>query len=293
MAELIRKPVLGLALGGGGARGLSHIGILRVFESEGISPDLLSGTSMGGIIAALYAAGLNARQIEDEARRFGKLTNMVKLFSDDLTKLNFVIGGESIQDYFREILGGDKQFSDLKIPLALGAVDVLSASEVSLQSGSLAEAVNATMALPGVAEPVCRDKMCLVDGGSLNNVPSDLARSMGAEVVIAVDVSPDVTDEKFWEEQHLPAIAAANWRTNAIMVANITAAKQRKAQTDIIIRPIIASKVTTLSGFKYADELIDAGSKAALEVLPQIRRLLKPRLYLKKAKISPAEIMNL
>ncbi len=291
--NLIRKPVLGLALGGGGARGLSHIGILRVFESEGISPDLLSGTSMGGIIAALYAAGLNARQIEDEARRFGKLTNMVKLFSDDLTKLNFVIGGESIQDYFREILGGDKQFSDLKIPLALGAVDVLSASEVSLQSGSLAEAVNATMALPGVAEPVCRDQMCLVDGGSVNNVPSDLVRSMGAEVVIAVDVGPDVTDEKFWEEQRLPAIAAANWRTNAIMVANITAAKQRKAQTDIIIRPIISSKVTTLSGFKYADELIDAGSKAALEVLPQIRLLSKPRLYLKKAKISPAEIMNL
>ncbi len=291
--NLIRKPVLGLALGGGGARGLSHIGVLRVFESEGITPDLLSGTSMGGIIAALYASGLNARQIEEEARRLGKLTNMVKLISDDLTKLDYVIGGNSVQEYIRGILGGDKQFSKLKTPLALCAVDVLSAAEVSLQIGSIAEALNATMALPGIAEPVCRDGICLVDGGSLNNVPSDLVRSMGAEVIIAVDVSPDVTDEKFWQEQRLPGIAAANWRSNAIMVANITAAKQRKAKTDIIIRPIIASKITTLSGFKYSDELIDAGSRAALDFLPQIRRLLKPRLYFDKAKFYPAKAMML
>jgi NTE family protein len=285
--------MLGLALGGGGARGLAHIGVLKVLEGEGICPDMLSGTSMGGIIAALFASGLSAREIEKEVREAGKPGSMVKMLDSDITNLDHIFGAESIQKYFTEVLGSKVLFSELRMPLALAAVDILSAREVVLQEGSLIEAINATMALPGVMEPVVRDGMRLVDGGSLNNVPADLVRSMGAEVVIAVDVSPDVTDPHFWEQQRMPDIAKASWRSNAVMVATITAAKLRKADTDLVLRPNLSPQVTTLSGFKYAEKVMDAGARAALEAMPEIRKLLRKKLYLSAPKIKRAASMRL
>lgn len=288
MAALIRKPLLGLALGGGGARGFAHIGVLKILEAEGFQPQVMAGTSMGGIIAALYASGMAIQDIEAAAARMGDLNTMVKLLDNDLPNLNHVVGHESVQEYLSKLFGAKRDFTSLNLPLALAAVDVLSARDVALQEGNLIDALSATMALPGVIEPLKRDGMCLVDGGSLNNVPADLASSMGAEVVIAVDVSPDVTDESFWKTQRMPGIALANWRTNAIMVANFTAAKLRKAQTDLIIRPKISPSITTLSGFKHVKSLTECGAKAALQALPELRRLLKPRIYFFAPKIKKA-----
>ena len=281
-----RRPSLGLALGGGGARGFAHIGVLKILEAEGIRPQLLAGTSMGGVIAALFAAGLNAGEIEAEANRVGNINNWVKLIDGDLTNWNHVVGNDSVQEILLEMLHNKRDFSELEIPLAVAAVDVMRACDVALFEGDLLEAISASMALPGIVEPVEKDDMFLVDGGSLNNVPADLVDSMGAEVVVAVDVSPDVTDKAFWEEQHMPGIAMANWRTNAIMVANFTAAKLRKAHTDLIIRPNINPQITTLSGFKYVKELVDAGAKATLEALPELRKLMKARIFLTDPKIE-------
>jgi NTE family protein len=191
------------------------------------------------------------------------------------------------------MFGGEKDFADLKIPLALAAVDVMHARDVALQEGDLLEAISASMALPGIIAPLQKGDSLLVDGGSLNNVPADLVDSMGAEVTVAVDVSPNVTNMAFWDEQHIPGIAMANWRTNAIMVANFTAAKLRKARTDLIIRPDIDPQITTLSGFTNVKELVDAGAKAALEVLPEMRKLVKPRLFLTDPKIEKAEPASL
>jgi NTE family protein len=257
MASISRDPVFGLALGGGGARGFAHIGVLKILEAEGIRPQLLSGTSMGGVIAAMYAAGISAREIEEEADQMGKVENlkkMIKLLDSNLAKLKNVVRNAAVQEYVAKILRGKKDFSELEIPLALAAVDVINARDVALQDGNLIEAVSASMALPGIIEPLHKGNTLLVDGGSLNNVPADLVDSMGAEVVVAVDVSPDVTNMEFWSEQHIPGIAIANWRTNAIMVSNFTAAKLRKAHTDIVIRPRINPQITTLSGFRYAED---------------------------------------
>ena len=286
MAVKNRTPFLGLALGGGGARGFAHIGVLKILEAEGIRPQLMAGTSMGGVISALYAAGLSASEIEEVASRVGNLGNMVKLLDSDLTNLNHVISNEKVREYLAGLFRGKTDFDQLQIPLAVAAVDVMSACDVALYEGDLLEAVSATMALPGIIEPLKKDGMFLVDGGSLNNVPADLVDSMGAEVVIAVDVSPDVTDMAFWNEQHMPGIAVANWRMNAIMVANFTAAKQRKANTDLIIRPNINPQITTLSGFKYVKELVDAGAKAALDALPELRKLMKSRVFFSDPKVK-------
>ena len=282
-----------MALGGGGARGLAHIGVLKVLCAENISIDFLSGTSMGGIIAAFHACGVSLDRLEDEAKRMGKLTELTKLVDRTIAKLDFIINGENVQDYFSKVIGRGRTFESLHIPLALAAVDMNSASEVTLQSGNLAEALNATMGLPGIVEPVERDGMILVDGGSLNNVPADLVRSMGAEVVVAVDVSPDVNDREFWEGQKLPGIAAANWRSNAIMVANITKAKLQKAQADFVIRPELDNRITTLGGFKYADDIIASGAKAAWEVMPQLHRQLKSKFFLVRPQRNPAIAMKL
>lgn len=296
MAPISRNPLLGLALGGGGARGFAHIGVLKILEAEGIKPQLLAGTSMGAVIAAMYAGGMSANEIEAEAMRMGSMSNlgnMVKLLDSDLAKLSHVVSNSAVQEYLSDLFNGKKDFSELQIPLAVAAVDVMHARDVVLQEGNLPEAVSASMALPGIIEPLQKDGMFLVDGGSLNNVPADLVDSMGAEVVVAIDVSPDVTNMEFWKEQHMPGIAVANWRTNAIMVSNFTAAKLRKARTDLIIRPDIGPQITTLSGFKYVKELVDAGAKAALDALPELRKLLKARIYLVAPKIkraAPAEL---
>jgi NTE family protein len=292
MAPISRNPLLGLALGGGGARGFAHIGVLKILEAEGIKPQLLAGTSMGAVIAAMYASGMSANEIEAEAMRMGSMSNlgnMVKLLDSDLAKLSHVVSNSAVQEYLSALFNGKKDFSELQIPLAVAAVDVMHARDVVLQEGNLPEAVSASMALPGIIEPLQKDGMFLVDGGSLNNVPADLVDSMGAEVVVAIDVSPDVTNMEFWKEQHMPGIAVANWRTNAIMVSNFTAAKLRKARTDVIIRPDISPQITTLSGFKYVKELVDAGAKAALDALPELRKLLKARIYLVAPKIKRAE----
>lgn len=290
---MIRKPTLGVTLGGGGVRGFAHIGVLKALKSEGISIDCLSGTSMGGIIASLAAFGYDVDELENIAKRVSKLSELAKLMDPRITKLEHVFKSQNIQDFFEEILGAKPNFSDLKIPLALCAVDYKLAEEVVLQSGELIPAINATMGLPGIVEEIQIGERVLVDGGSLNNVPADYVRTMGAEVVIAVNVSPCITDHKYWEHQKMPGIASGYWRANAMMGAAITAAKLRKAEVDIIIHPGIGEDVATLGGFNQTEQVIAAGAKATWDVMPAIKKLLKERFFFSKATIKPAKPMEL
>lgn len=290
---MIRKPVLGVALGGGGVRGFAHIGVLKTLRSEGIEIDCLSGTSMGGIIAALTACGLSVEEIEDAAKRVSKLGELAKLMDARITKLDHIFKSESIQEFFIEIVGADKQFSDLKIPLALCAVDFNLAQEVALQKGALVPAISATMGLPGIVEEVTIDGRTLVDGGSLNNVPADYVRSMGAEIVIAIDVSPQIADVNYWKSQKMPGIASGYWRANAMMGSNITEAKLNKAKVDFLIRPDIGTDVATLGGFNQIGQVIAAGAKATWDIMPELKKALKERFFFSKPLIKPAEPMQL
>ncbi len=290
---MIRKPILGLALGGGGVRGFAHIGVLKALRSEGIEIDCLSGTSMGGIIASLTACGLSLEEIEESAKKVSKLGEMAKLMDSHITKLDHVFKSESIQEFFREIIGKDEQFSELKIPLALCSVDFNLAKEVVLQQGALIPAINATMGLPGIVEEAVIDGRTMVDGGSLNNVPADYVRTMGAEIVIAVDVSPRIDDISYWKKQKIPGIASGYWRANAIMSANITEAKLRKANVDFLIQPGIGSDVATLGGFNQIGEVIAAGAKATWDIMPNLKKALASRFFFSKPEIKPAEALQL
>ena len=282
LKNLWKKPPrkVGLALSGGGARGLAHIGVLKVLEQEGIPIDYLAGTSMGGVIAAGYAAGLGVDFMEQEALHMGSFRRLLPL--TDLSPLRRgLFEGRKVREYLVGHLG-DRTFDDLRLPLALVAVDLNSGREVHLTQGPVVDGVRATTALPGVFTPVERDGQLLVDGGLLNNLPADAVRRMGADVVIAVDISSDGQvvshlAQALHRHRYVPNGLVDTieilWRSLGVMMAEISRRRLAEAHPEVIIRPAIPPDVTVLTGFPRAAEIIAAGEKAAQEALPRIRAM--------------------
>ncbi len=268
------KPSLGLALSGGGARGLAHIGVLKVLEGEGIPIDLLAGTSMGGFIAAAYAAGMSAADLEQEALRMASLRRLLPLADPSLLQQG-LFHGQRVVDYLASHLG-DRTFDDLRIPLALVAVDLNSQQQVILRQGRVVDAVRATIAIPGLLTPVKQGDQLLVDGGLLNNLPADVVRSMGADVVVAVDVHSDrMSISRLRQHRYIPSglidTLDVLWRSLMIMIAEIERYQLAQAPPDVLIRPDIPADIATLTGFTRAAEIIATGEDAAVEALPRIR----------------------
>ena len=275
------QPKTGLALSGGGARGLAHIGVLKALERQGIPLDMLAGTSMGGVIAAGYAAGFGTAYLEREALRMGRWRNLLPLLDRSLPGPGLV-KGERVREYFVRHLG-DKTFADLRVPLALVTVDLLSGEEVILDSGRVADAVRATVSLPGVLAPMRLDNRLLVDGGLLNNVPADVVRRMGADVVIAVDVSAGLNgvsglleaDQRGASLLQIPLIIETLHRSLGIMETWIWSRRLAEARPEVVIRPDVGEGVTSFAGFHRATEIIAAGEAAAEAALPRIRQAIQ------------------
>ena len=215
-----RKKV-GLVLSGGGAKGVAHIGVLKVLEEAGIPIDYISGTSMGAIIGGLYAVGYDAKTLDSLVR----VQDWTSLLSDKVSR-NYLpfykkrstekylfslafsgrdgfklpagfVEGNSIYNLFSDLTVGyhdSISFRDLPIPFACVAANMVDGSEVVMDSGVLPLAMRASMAIPGAFEPVYLDGMLLVDGGISNNFPVDVAKDMGAEITIGVDLSTGLKD---------------------------------------------------------------------------------------------------
>jgi len=273
---MTQKPRIGLALGGGGARGLAHIGVLKVLERERITIDLLSGTSMGGLISAGYAVGMSANDLEQEALRMASVRRLLALADRSLPRRG-LFQGQRVMDYLTLHLG-DRTFDDVRVPLALVAVDLNSRQQVILRRGRVADAVRATIAVPGLFAPVERSDQLLVDGGVLNNLPTDVVRSMGAEVVVAVDVHADGMStpySKLHQHRYIPNGLAETldvlWISLIMMMAEIERHKLAQAPPDVLIHPDIPADITILTGFPRAAEIIAAGEKAAQAILPEMR----------------------
>lgn len=267
---------IGLALGGGGARGLAHIGVLRVLEREGIPVHLLAGTSMGGLIAAAYASPHTLAEIEAELIRAPQ-PGQVMRFLDRRPTRQALLKGERLRAYFAQMLGPDLTFADLRLPTALLAVDVRTGREVVLRGGRVVDAMRATMSVPGVFAPVEMGGYRLVDGGILNNVPTDVVREMGADVVIAVDVlptagevMPDAGTFETMEIPLLPHVAQEIWQVEMIMLAALTQFRLAQSPPDVLLRPKIPPSVSLFIGFSRAAELFALGETAAVAALPQI-----------------------
>jgi len=179
-----RVPRLGVAFGGGGMRGFAHLGVLQVLEEAGISIDLAAGTSIGGIVAGLYAAGVSVA----DGIEFAKTAGIMDLASPDLAWRG-LFNQKKMAAVLADLLGSqDMTFEDLRIPVAVIAADVERREMVVLDKGPLIPALLATSALPLFFSPVCHQGRWLVDGGALNNLPIDVVRQMGADRVLAVSV---------------------------------------------------------------------------------------------------------
>jgi len=268
------RPRLGLALSGGGARGLAHIGVLQALEAAGIRAEAIAGTSMGAILGAAYAAGRTPDELRAVSAELGKFGRVIGL-ADLGVPRSGLIKGATLARLLSDLFSPHRSFDTLAMPLALAAVDLRRAEEVALTSGDLLRAVQASMAVPGIFPPVEWEDRLLVDGGVLNNLPVDLARQLGAQVVLAVDVGLDPRTEETWHRTRLPELGMHLWRAASVMMSRNTAAKLAQSPPDILIRPPLPPRVTSVAGFRKAAELILAGERAAQEVIPQLRRLLQ------------------
>ena len=279
--EQNRGPRVGLALSGGGARCLAHIGVLKVIERAGIPVHFLAGTSMGGLIAAAYAAGMSPDELERESVAATHRDRMVSLADPGLGQ-GGLIGGERLLRYFERLLGA-RTFSDMRIPLALVAVDLESRQQVVLQEGPVAFAVRATTSVPGLFAPVEAGGRRLVDGGVLNNLPVDVVRQMGAEIAIGVDVGTNHGTGAAHGSGARPGVPGGLSHalevlddTMGAMLGAIQDEILRRSPPDVWIQPEIPAEINAIAGYHRVSELIAIGERATEARLSDITQLLRP-----------------
>jgi NTE family protein len=283
MPTIKHQPRIGLTLSGGGARGLAHIGVIKELRNASIPIDCISGASIGGIIGGLYSAGIPIDKLESIALDLTKPNRFIKLI-DFSPPRRGLLNDEIVKNLLQEILGSDFQIENLPIPLALAAVDLKRNQDVCISSGSLLEAMMATMAVPGLFDPVILEDQILVDGGVLNNLPVDLAREMGAEMIIAVDVNYFYDVNLSWEEKTisahlntlLPSIFLDVYQAEMIMISALTENRLKENKPDILLRPIIPFNVNIFTGFPFAGQIIAAGEEITRLSISQIEDLIKP-----------------
>src|SRR3990172_12372629 len=203
------KPRVGLALGSGSARGWAHVGVIRALEEAGIRPDLVCGTSIGALVAAAYVAG----ELENFEKWLLGLGIKDVLALLDVRLYGGMIKGERLMEFFRRNFI-DRPIEDLPMPYAAVATDLNTGIEVWLRQGSTMAAVRASIALPALFTPAVHEGRVLVDGALVNPVPVSLARAMGADIVIAVDLSSDILSrrQRAEPESEAPAAEISVWR---------------------------------------------------------------------------------
>lgn len=281
----IRRPRVGLALGGGGARGLAHIGVIKVLKEANVPIDFIVGTSMGGVVGGLFASGMSLDELEHEAIQLTRPSQMIRLMDISLPKRGLV-SENRLRPYLQRLLKREIDIETLSPPLAVVTVDLKSQKEIVLRKGPLIDAMMATSAVPGIFPPVDIEMHSLVDGGVLNNVPADIARRMGAEMIIAVDVNQPSSEATTWDYSvshlkqplWLPTFALDFYNAQLIMVSELTRRKLQESRPEVVISPNIPPEVNIFLGFPYAAQIIRSGKLAAEKTLPIIEQLLKPRI---------------
>ncbi len=261
-AEAGRKPVrIGLALGGGAARGFAHVGVIAVLEEAGLKPQLVVGTSAGSLVAALYASGKTSAQLQQTALNMEEVAItdwMLPIFGRGMFR------GDALARYVNDLVA-NRLMENMAIPLGIVATDLNSGQAVLFQRGDTGTAVRASSAVPAVFVPVKISGREYVDGGLVSPVPVRFARQMGADVVVAVDISSPPEANPAGDTLQILL------QTFAIMGKSINQYELKDA--DVVVRP-------SLAGLKSADfsarqRAIDSGRAAMLAALPQLRARLE------------------
>ncbi|HET9823672.1 MAG TPA: patatin-like phospholipase family protein [Burkholderiaceae bacterium] len=256
--QTLRAPRIGLALGGGAARGFAHIGVIQVLEEAGIRPDLVVGTSAGSLVAALYASGRTGMEMGTLAQTMDE-----SAITDWAFPGRGLIRGEALARYVREQTGG-RPIEQMRLPLGVVATDLASGEPILFQRGDLGLAVRASSAVPAVFQPVRIGEREYVDGGLVSPVPVRFARQMGAEFVVAVDISSPPDGQATGDALRLLL------QTFAIMGKSINRFELREA--DVVLRPALEGVGS--ADFVARRRSIIAGREAASRALPELRSRL-------------------
>lgn len=277
------KPIT-FALSGGGARCAAHAGVLSILAEYRIPIEAIAGVSGGGLVAVLHALGYSPITIRD----YFADTQLIEVWEFD-TSRRAMFGSEKIRARLRQIVG-DKTFADLKIPVTLIATDLFSGSEVHLNSGSLLEALMATMAIPAVISPKTMNEMMLIDGGVVNPLPLNVARSMG-ERVVAVDLgSHNPSRESYTQlfeargpmqyateiakRLQVAGIMETAHQASVITTQRVVELMIKLYPPDILIRPEVG--YMGMFAFDLSDEAYKCGEAAARAQLTQLETLTRP-----------------
>ncbi len=268
-----RKIKIGIAFGGGGTRGFSHLGAIKAFEEFNLKFDFISGTSAGSLVGAFYAAGYN----------YNQMYNIVKNLKERDIRRNIIPFTPSKLDGLGEIITenlGDINIEDLKIPFAAVAVDIKSTKEICLAKGNLAKAVMGSCAVPGVFTPVQYNDMILCDGGLQNTIPADVPRYFGCDYVISVDVNKSRT----YGTESTKVLDVLTCSIRILMKSN---AVRGYVNSDLVIAPETKRfKSTKTDGM---EEMIEEGYKATIDLMPQIMEIFSKRRK-HKLKAFPSDI---
>ncbi len=276
------KPKIGLALGGGGSRGLAHVGILDVLKNAHIEIDFIVGTSMGGIVGALFAAGVSPDVMGEQMADLGGTNLFVRnAFSARARQA-------TIRKYLEPVLK-DKTFADLQIPLTVMAVDVHSGQEIALSEGELLPALLATSAVPAVFPTVEIDGHTLADGGVIDSLATYVAHAQSPDILIAVDVYPPLENDDSWHDpladimgfasplsllslNDKPSMVASIWRSVRIMTWYLHEKRLQEFPPHILVRPAVENYGSL--DFRDIEGPLVAGADAMLEKLPQLQTLI-------------------
>ncbi|MBQ2332626.1 MAG: patatin-like phospholipase family protein [Prevotella sp.] len=257
------RPKVGLVLGGGGAKGAAEIGVLKYIEEAGVHIDYIVGTSIGSIIGGLYSVGYRSQQLDSLFVN----TDWENIFSESIA------GTQQISNVFSDLLNlpDSVDFNSLPIPYRCVATDIINTEEVILQRGNLARAMRASMSIPGAFKPVKWEGKLLVDGGMLNNLPVDIAKKMGADIIIAIDLAQrkhENRDFSLKEEYGIGGvldwlISRPDWKKH----------NENRQMADIYINPNLKDYDATSFSRDDIRQMILIGEEAGKKALKELRKL--------------------
>jgi NTE family protein len=275
------KKSIALVLGGGGARGLAHIGVLKVLKEFEIPISAVFGCSMGGLIASLFANGTDTAEMENIARKYTSVREMIKLV--DLTPhRRGIIISQRLRSYFSQFIDADLKMEDSQIPLFMNSVDLNTGKEIVLDRGNLLDAIISTTAVPGLFSPIeFPDNVLLADGGVVNNLPVSSMRKITNSPIVAVDVHhsfpiPSSQHNKSFisASSVIPEFFRDFYRAEMIMVRRIMDIQIAESPADLLLQPAVDPDINMFLGFQRAPELISAGEQSARNNIHKILKLI-------------------